>query len=277
MEMTDQEYVLQMAGIARRAVGNAPEGIEHVARLEKIAARLDDARVVLMQQPMDGGVEADTQGRAEPGSAPPNGNSDVPSDRGSSAPPVLQLAEGFGDPETLFNSRDWMRKAIEARGAKVTGGGVGMGQSDLDFTLEGCKFNISLRPIVPERASNVACHYGSHDWTPIHGGGQRCVKCKTVTDDAPVVQHPDLAALLREAVAVIGYLPRTAAGCDYQAALKVRIHAVLDALPVHAPKIQEQGVECFGVIRPPIGVVDNGGRVAMLREVVSEVQQQEGT
>lgn len=37
--------------------------------------------------------------------------------------------------------------------------------------------------------SNVACHYGSHDWTPIHGGGQRCVKCKTVTDDAPVVQE----------------------------------------------------------------------------------------
>lgn len=55
-------------------------------------------------------------------------------------------AEGFGDPETLLNSRDWLRKAIEAKGAKVTGGGCGGGQADLDFTLEGCKFNVSLRP-----------------------------------------------------------------------------------------------------------------------------------
>lgn len=62
--------------------------------------------------------------------------------------PALTLAEGFGDPETLLNSRDWMRKAIEAKGAKVTAGGVGMGQADLDFTLEGCSFNISLRPVV---------------------------------------------------------------------------------------------------------------------------------
>lgn len=66
----------------------------------------------------------------------------------SKAPlPMMQLAEGFGDPETLFNSRDWLRKAIEGAGAKVSGGGVGMGQCDLDFTLEGCKFNVSLHPI----------------------------------------------------------------------------------------------------------------------------------
>lgn len=62
--------------------------------------------------------------------------------------PMLQLADDFGDPETLFNSRDWLRKALEARGAKIDGGGIGGGQCDLDFTLDGCKFNVSLRPIV---------------------------------------------------------------------------------------------------------------------------------
>lgn len=45
MKLTDYEYAIQMAEIARRAAGNTPEGAEHVARLEKIAARLDDARV----------------------------------------------------------------------------------------------------------------------------------------------------------------------------------------------------------------------------------------
>ena len=58
------------------------------------------------------------------------------------------LAEGFGDPLTLLNSRDWLQGAIESKGGKVTGGGVGGGQADLDFTLEGCKFNVSLKPII---------------------------------------------------------------------------------------------------------------------------------
>jgi hypothetical protein len=56
------------------------------------------------------------------------------------------LSPDFGDIPTLFNSRQWMQKAIEAAGAKIDGGGIGGGQCDLDFTLEGCKFNISLRP-----------------------------------------------------------------------------------------------------------------------------------
>ena len=60
----------------------------------------------------------------------------------------VALAADFGDPETLMNSRDWLRKAIEAQGAKVKGGGIGFGQADLDFTLDGCDFNVSLRPIV---------------------------------------------------------------------------------------------------------------------------------
>lgn len=58
----------------------------------------------------------------------------------------MTLAPGFGDPVTQFNSRDWLRKAIEASGAKITGGGVGVGGADLDFTLEGCKFNVRIQP-----------------------------------------------------------------------------------------------------------------------------------
>lgn len=61
--------------------------------------------------------------------------------------PPLALAPDFGDVPSLFNSREWLRKAIEAKGAKVIGAGVGGGQCDLDFVLEGCKFNVSLRPI----------------------------------------------------------------------------------------------------------------------------------
>ena len=58
------------------------------------------------------------------------------------------LATGFGDPETLFNSRAWLRSALEAKQAKVTGGGCGCGQADLDILLDGCKFNVSIRPIL---------------------------------------------------------------------------------------------------------------------------------
>ena len=58
-----------------------------------------------------------------------------------------QLSEDFGDPETLLNSRDWLQKAVEAKGAKMVGGGVGCGQADIDIEIEGMRFNISIRPI----------------------------------------------------------------------------------------------------------------------------------
>lgn len=58
-----------------------------------------------------------------------------------------QLAEDFGDPHTLLNSRDWLDKALKAAGAKITGGGCGVGQADTDIVLEGCKFNVSIRPL----------------------------------------------------------------------------------------------------------------------------------
>jgi len=61
-------------------------------------------------------------------------------------PNEMTLAEGFGDPETLFNSRAWLQTALESKGAKITGGGVGCGQADLDIVLEGSKFNVSIRP-----------------------------------------------------------------------------------------------------------------------------------
>lgn len=63
---------------------------------------------------------------------------------GPNAPEVL--ADDFGDPITLLNSRDWLTMAVEAKGARVTGGGCGMGQADIDIVLEGCKFNVCIRP-----------------------------------------------------------------------------------------------------------------------------------
>ena len=59
----------------------------------------------------------------------------------------LLLADSFGDPETLLNSRDWLRRALESRRAKIVDGGVGCGQADLDIELDGCAFNVSIRPI----------------------------------------------------------------------------------------------------------------------------------
>ena len=64
-------------------------------------------------------------------------------------PPVrlqdIQLHPDFGDPDQLFNMRKWLQDAIEAKGAKQTGAGMGMGSADIDFTLEGHKFNVVIR------------------------------------------------------------------------------------------------------------------------------------
>ena len=61
--------------------------------------------------------------------------------------PPFQLSDDFGDPETLFNSRDWLKGVLEARGAKVTGGSVGGGSAELDVLLEGHKFIVRIWPI----------------------------------------------------------------------------------------------------------------------------------
>lgn len=50
------------------------------------------------------------------------------------------------DVEAALNIRDWIQKAIEAQGGKFVGEGVGLGGSDLDIEVEGCAFNIFIKP-----------------------------------------------------------------------------------------------------------------------------------
>lgn len=57
------------------------------------------------------------------------------------------LMAGFKDIEAMVNSREWLQKAIEAKGAKVLGSGLGGGEVDIDFILDGCRFNVALRPL----------------------------------------------------------------------------------------------------------------------------------
>lgn len=60
--------------------------------------------------------------------------------------PVDRLA---GDPRAWganLNMREWVRAAVEAKGAKFTGGGFGADMCDLDIELEGFKYNISVCP-----------------------------------------------------------------------------------------------------------------------------------
>lgn len=61
--------------------------------------------------------------------------------------PARGLADGFGDLHTMLNSRDWLQKAVEAKGAKVVGAGCGCGGADIDIVLEGCKFNLTIKPL----------------------------------------------------------------------------------------------------------------------------------
>lgn len=60
----------------------------------------------------------------------------------------MQLAEDFGDPTSLWNIRKWLQEAMEAKGAKQTGAGMGMGAADIDIILDGCEFNVQVRPII---------------------------------------------------------------------------------------------------------------------------------
>lgn len=65
-------------------------------------------------------------------------------------PAEITLAPEFGDTETLRNSRDWLRNALYAAGAKYGGGsGMGCGQADIDIEIEGHRFNVSIRPLPP--------------------------------------------------------------------------------------------------------------------------------
>lgn len=59
--------------------------------------------------------------------------------------PQLELHPDFGDTESMWNMRQWLQNAIEKAGAKQTGAGMGMGEADIDFELEGHKFNVTIR------------------------------------------------------------------------------------------------------------------------------------
>jgi hypothetical protein len=56
------------------------------------------------------------------------------------------FSDDFGDVESLTNSRNWLETAVKAKGAKVTGGGMGMGACDVTFTLEGFPYAVTMRP-----------------------------------------------------------------------------------------------------------------------------------
>lgn len=58
----------------------------------------------------------------------------------------LTLRPYFGEPNVLLKMRYWLQSAIEAKGAKQTGAGFGMGQADIDFELDGHKFNVTIIP-----------------------------------------------------------------------------------------------------------------------------------
>ena len=54
------------------------------------------------------------------------------------------------DLESLFNVRQWFRDAVEAKGAKVTGAGIGikgnLGMADIDVEIDGYLFNLEITP-----------------------------------------------------------------------------------------------------------------------------------
>jgi hypothetical protein len=55
------------------------------------------------------------------------------------------------DLDALFNMREWVRGALEAKGAKIVGAGIGvggtMGIADVQIELDGCQCNIEIRPL----------------------------------------------------------------------------------------------------------------------------------
>lgn len=71
----------------------------------------------------------------------------------SRAPATAAESTQFGmaihemDVAAFFNMRDWLQNAVEAKGARMIGGGLGLGQADIDIELEGMPYNISIRPL----------------------------------------------------------------------------------------------------------------------------------
>ena len=76
------------------------------------------------------------------------GPAETPSETVSTAELPELVANESDDWGLLFNLRDWLRGALEAKGAEITGGGVGCGACDLDLTLEGMRYTVSMKPIL---------------------------------------------------------------------------------------------------------------------------------
>lgn len=71
-----------------------------------------------------------------------------PTDRRAEYPFGFALNEM--DVEAFWNMRKWLEAAVTAAGAKITGAGLGCGQADVDIEMDGCRYNISMKPM-PER------------------------------------------------------------------------------------------------------------------------------
>ena len=48
--------------------------------------------------------------------------------------------------EAFLNMRDWFVAAIENHGGKIIDTGMGAGKADLGVELDGCEFNVQIRP-----------------------------------------------------------------------------------------------------------------------------------
>jgi hypothetical protein len=51
------------------------------------------------------------------------------------------------DAGDLLEVRNWLKDAVEAKGALVDGSGVGFGQADIDIELNGSRYNVSIKPL----------------------------------------------------------------------------------------------------------------------------------
>lgn len=54
---------------------------------------------------------------------------------------------GGWDVDSMFRFSEWLEKALEASGAKVTGTGGGLGGRDIWFELEGVEFKVQAKPV----------------------------------------------------------------------------------------------------------------------------------
>ena len=54
------------------------------------------------------------------------------------------------DVKAYLNLRNWLEKAITAKGAKMFDASIGAGQADIGFELEGMNYRVSIKPLAEE-------------------------------------------------------------------------------------------------------------------------------